>query len=190
MKEITLKRIIFALLAIVVIVAAAFALQNKYLLGIDTDKSKQMELPEKLLSDIKSNNYADEITSSEYAMVDGKKMLVINGTRNSLIGTSDYTEKVQIWIDESNSYIWNVEVVSREEEKCNSDSDCITGGPSSEVCALKEVLPKIGFSQNTTGLSDCSKLSKCKCIDGLCGWEPNKLFEECLATKIKGDIDI
>jgi eight-cysteine-cluster-containing protein len=190
MKEITPKRIILALLAIVLIVAAAFALQNKYLLGVDTDKPKQIELPEKFISDIKSNNYADEITSIEYTSIDGKKMLLINGSRKSLIGTSDYTEKVQIWIDESNDYIWNVEVVSREEEKCNSDSDCITGGPSSEVCALKEVLPKIKFSQNTTDASDCSKLSKCRCIGGLCRWEPNKLFEECLAKKIKGDIDV
>ncbi len=46
---------------------------------------------------------------------------------------------------------------------CGSDSDCVTGGCSGEVCAAEPVT-------STCDVQPTKPAGKCGCVDGLCVW--------------------
>ncbi|MFZ2456752.1 MAG: hypothetical protein WAX07_09775 [Candidatus Altiarchaeia archaeon] len=188
MKEINKK--ILVVFLVLVLAVLIYALQQKHSWIENIKDNEEATLPEDLKSALERNVIAEEITSKEYVLVDGRRLLRINGTRKSIIGMSEYTEKISVWVNESSGFIERTEVVSRTEEGCLLDLDCVTGGPSTEVCALRKVLPKIKFLMNETEPTECHTLSACKCIEGKCRWQRNDLFDECLKKGIKGDIDV
>lgn len=61
-------------------------------------------------------------------------------------------------------------------EACESETDCITGGCSSQICASKN--GKIGGMATTCEFKDCYDSQKygfgCTCIDKKCQWTPIK----------------
>ncbi|MBL7100855.1 MAG: hypothetical protein ISS23_02795 [Nanoarchaeota archaeon] len=63
-----------------------------------------------------------------------------------------------------------------ETKECSQDSDCKIGGCNSEICS-KEAMVSICIYKPEF---ECYKMINCKCIDGECGWEQTKEFQECM----------
>lgn len=141
---------------------------------------------EEMRNSVLRTGVIDEIIQEKSILEGTKTFFVFTGTRNSIIGMSEYKEKVKIWVDKADKIVAKTEVVAQEEEKCQSDADCISGGFNGELCALKNVLPKLKLSSQLEEFR-CYNLAKCRCINECCQWESNEEFNKCM-KKMETDI--
>jgi hypothetical protein len=184
---------------VIVLIIAFIALITFTFISTLQEKISREEGPEdiaikEMQASVLRNGIIDEIIHEESITEGAKTFLVFTGTRNSLIGMSEYTETVKIWVDKVDGVVTKTEVIAQEEEKCQSDSDCISGGPNGGLCTLQNVLPKLLKSSsqpdesfechNLTSQPDesfkCYNLTNCRCINEHCRWESNEEFDECM----------
>ena len=66
-------------------------------------------------------------------------------------------------------------------EECSTDSDCGTGGCSSQICSTKENAEDIITTCEYKEEYDCLQKTSCSCIEGKCGFEQNQEYLNCLS---------
>ena len=59
---------------------------------------------------------------------------------------------------------------------CNSDSDCIITGCSSQICSNEPVISTCEWREEYA----CVKLSECGCNEGQCKWTENDVYLSCI----------
>ncbi len=68
-----------------------------------------------------------------------------------------------------------------ENEKCNSGSDCVTGGCSGQICGKKGSVENIITTCEFKEEYACLKETQCACIANKCVWEQTKEYKDCMA---------
>jgi len=168
MEGITTRRAVIGVI-VIVLIATAFLIQKN--LQIEP-KKERVNLTKELSAEIERNNWAEQITGKESVEEGSKRYTVLTGTRNTVMGSSEYLETVEIWINEETGAVENVTVVSSIEHECLTDFDCVTGGMG-DICTLKSTLPKIASGGSSESM-ECYSLTACKCFERHCRWVPNK----------------
>src|SRR3989344_8663249 len=64
--------------------------------------------------------------------------------------------------------------------ECNSDSDCVAAGCSSQLCVSKEKASDIITTCEYREEYTCLKLASCDCVNNKCSWNENPAYTECL----------
>jgi eight-cysteine-cluster-containing protein len=64
--------------------------------------------------------------------------------------------------------------------QCARDSDCAVGGCSGELCGAKGEIENITTACVFLQKYKCLKLSSCGCSNGMCQWDRNKKYNECI----------
>lgn len=186
MKNINKIHAQIGLALFLLVMLVLLALQSRPLLQAAEHTQREAELPGDIRNAIERNQYAEEITAKEYVESGGKRFMVLNGTRNTVAGNTEYREWVRIYVNQETGYIENITVQASREKECSSDRDCIVGG-NGEICTLKEVLPKLRYA-GASNVSHCFSLSACGCFERHCRWKSGEAFEDCLNRGIAGEL--
>lgn len=62
------------------------------------------------------------------------------------------------------------------QSECFFDSDCITTGCSSEICAAEDMVSACVYLPEY----ECNQLRSCSCVDGFCEWTNADGYDECI----------
>jgi len=76
-----------------------------------------------------------------------------------------------------------VSTTSLPVQGCTSNSECVVGGCSSQLCVPKTQDDVGGGFFTTCEYREeygCVKLTTCECIDQRCQWNPNQEYRSCL----------
>jgi eight-cysteine-cluster-containing protein len=64
--------------------------------------------------------------------------------------------------------------------QCVADSDCAVGGCSGELCGAKGEVENVTNGCVYLPIYQCLKLSSCGCTNGLCQWDRNSKYNNCI----------
>jgi len=65
--------------------------------------------------------------------------------------------------------------------ECSRDSDCATGGCSSQVCGVRDKVKGIVTTCEWREEYSCLKKTVCGCVDGSCRWKETEEYRECMS---------
>ena len=66
--------------------------------------------------------------------------------------------------------------------ECTVDSECSTGGCSSQLCGKKGEVENVVTTCEYISDYECLKLTKCDCIQNNCQWNQTSEYQNCLAN--------
>ncbi len=64
--------------------------------------------------------------------------------------------------------------------ECASDSDCMRGGCSGQICGSRERVENLITTCEWMEVYGCYRMTDCGCVDGKCDWQENKEFNDCM----------
>ncbi len=74
----------------------------------------------------------------------------------------------------------NPDADKKIEFECDTDSDCVLAGCSSQLCVSAEKTSDIITTCEYKEEYSCLKLTSCGCVNNKCGWSENDAYLNCL----------